>query len=124
MVPELRDYLSVSAVASPTLFGYAVIEAMVKKPVLLTSCGWEWDLSAERLTVVRFVRDHGWTPAGLLPCEWPWLLGAIAFGGVLGPVALMFGLTRTSGATASLMFNLEAVLTAVLSVRSGDKYFA
>jgi drug/metabolite transporter (DMT)-like permease len=42
-------------------------------------------------------------------------LGAIAFGGVLGPLALMFGLTRTPGATASLLLNLEAVLTAALA---------
>jgi drug/metabolite transporter (DMT)-like permease len=36
-------------------------------------------------------------------------------GGILGPVALMSGLTSTSGATASLMLNLESVLTAVLA---------
>ncbi len=42
-------------------------------------------------------------------------MGAIVFGGVLAPVALMFGLTRTTGATASLMLNLESVLTAVLA---------
>jgi drug/metabolite transporter (DMT)-like permease len=43
------------------------------------------------------------------------LLGAIFFGGVAGPVALMFGLTSTSGSTASLLLNLEAVLTAVIA---------
>ena len=37
------------------------------------------------------------------------LLGAILFGGVLGPVALMVGLTYTSASTASLLLNLEAV---------------
>jgi drug/metabolite transporter (DMT)-like permease len=67
------------------------------------------------LTLLRLVRDRGWQPSGLKASEWPWLLGAIAFGGVLGPVALMFGLTLTSGATASLMLNLESVLTAVLA---------
>ncbi|QVM90646.1 DMT family transporter [Pseudomonas entomophila] len=67
------------------------------------------------LTLVRLVRDHGWQRPGLPAGEWPWLLGAIFFGGVLAPVALMFGLTRTAGATASLMLNLESVLTAVLA---------
>jgi drug/metabolite transporter (DMT)-like permease len=43
------------------------------------------------------------------------LLLAIGFGGVLGPLALMLGLTRTPAATASLLLNLEAVLTAVLA---------
>lgn len=47
--------------------------------------------------------------------EWFWLLLAIGFGGVLGPLALMLGLTRTPAATASLLLNLEAVLTAVLA---------
>lgn len=67
------------------------------------------------LALVRLIRDRGWTPSGLMPSEWPWLLGAIGFGGVLGPVALMFGLTSTSGATASLLLNLEAVLTALIA---------
>ncbi len=67
------------------------------------------------LTLVRLVRDRGFQPSGLAWKEWPWLLGAIFFGGVLGPVALMFGLTATSGATASLLLNLEAVLTAVIA---------
>ncbi|MBV4505624.1 DMT family transporter [Pseudomonas sp. BW13M1] len=67
------------------------------------------------LTLVRLVRDRSWQRPGLPAGEWPWLLGAILFGGVLAPVALMFGLTRTAGATASLMLNLESVLTAVLA---------
>jgi drug/metabolite transporter (DMT)-like permease len=67
------------------------------------------------LAAVRFARDRGWRPSGFASSEWPWFGGAIAFGGVLGPLALMFGLTRTSGATASLMLNLEAVLTASIA---------
>jgi drug/metabolite transporter (DMT)-like permease len=67
------------------------------------------------LTLARFVRDGGLKPSGLPRNDWPWLLGAILFGGVIGPVALMFGLTSTSGATASLLLNLEAVLTAVIA---------
>lgn len=64
---------------------------------------------------MRVIRDRGWKPTGLTPSEWPWLLGAIAFGGILGPVALMFGLTHTTSASASLMLNLESVLTAVIA---------
>ena len=67
------------------------------------------------LTVTRLVRDRGWQPVGMPSIEWPWLLGAIAFGGVLGPLLLMVGLSRTTGATASLFLNLESVLTAVLA---------
>ncbi|MDW5442020.1 DMT family transporter [Polaromonas sp. SM01] len=47
--------------------------------------------------------------------EMPWLLGAIVFGGVLGPALLMLGLTQTSGASASLLLNVEGVLTALIA---------
>lgn len=45
----------------------------------------------------------------------PRLLGMAAMGAVLGPVALAWGLQRTSGASASLMLTLEAVFTALLA---------
>lgn len=45
----------------------------------------------------------------------PWLAGTIVFGGMLGPALLMFGLTNTSGAVASLLLTLEGVFTAVLA---------
>ena len=44
-----------------------------------------------------------------------WLLGAIVAGGMLGPALFMLGLTRTSAASASLLLNLEGVLTAVIA---------
>ncbi len=47
--------------------------------------------------------------------EWLWLLAAIFFGGVAGPVALMVGLVTSSAATASLLLNLEGVFTALLA---------
>jgi drug/metabolite transporter (DMT)-like permease len=45
----------------------------------------------------------------------PWLLGAIVFGGVLGPALLMWGLTRTDAAAASLLLNVEGVFTALIA---------
>jgi drug/metabolite transporter (DMT)-like permease len=45
----------------------------------------------------------------------PWLAGAIVFGGVLGPLLLMTGLTRTPASGASLLLNLEGVFTALLA---------
>ena len=45
----------------------------------------------------------------------PALAGAILFGGALGPVLLMVGLRTTSAATASLLLNLEVVLTALIA---------
>jgi drug/metabolite transporter (DMT)-like permease len=46
---------------------------------------------------------------------WLWLGSAILFGGVIAPVLLMAGLTYTPAASASLLLNLEGVLTAVLA---------
>ena len=45
----------------------------------------------------------------------PWLAGAIAAGGVLGPVLLMAGLARTPASSASLLLNLEGVFTALIA---------
>jgi len=63
-------------------------------------------------------RMAGTRSAGI---AWPsrrdagWLGGAIVFGGVLGPVLLMFGLTAASASAASLLLNLEGVFTALLA---------
>ncbi len=45
----------------------------------------------------------------------PRLLVAIIFGGIAGPWLLMIGLTTTPAANASLLLNLEAVLTALIA---------
>jgi drug/metabolite transporter (DMT)-like permease len=55
--------------------------------------------------------------------SWPWavgrktglrLAGAIGFGGVLGPVLLLFGLRLASSASVSLWLNLELIATILL----------
>src|SRR5262245_24999148 len=45
----------------------------------------------------------------------PRLLAMAAAGAVIGPVALAWGLQRTSGTSASLMLTLEALFTAALA---------
>jgi drug/metabolite transporter (DMT)-like permease len=47
--------------------------------------------------------------------ELPWLAGAIGAGGVVGPLLLMLGLTRTDAATASLLLTLEGAATALIA---------
>jgi drug/metabolite transporter (DMT)-like permease len=44
-----------------------------------------------------------------------WLAGAIVFGGVAGPILLMLGLSRTPASAASLLLNMEGVLTSTLA---------
>ena len=45
----------------------------------------------------------------------PWLVGAIAAGGIAGPVLLMMGLARTDAAAASLLLTLEGAATALMA---------
>jgi drug/metabolite transporter (DMT)-like permease len=47
--------------------------------------------------------------------ERPWLAGAIAAGGVVGPLLLMIGLVRTDAAAASLLLTLEGAATAMIA---------
>ena len=53
--------------------------------------------------------------AAVRRADLPRLAAMAAFGAVLGPVALAWGLQHTSGASASLMLTLEAVFTALLA---------
>jgi drug/metabolite transporter (DMT)-like permease len=106
-----------AALAAAVLFGastpFAKALLGATPPILLA--GLLYAGSGIGLAVTRLVRDRGFRSARLAPEEWPWLLGAILTGGVLGPVLLMYGLERTSAADASLLLNLEAVLTAILA---------
>jgi drug/metabolite transporter (DMT)-like permease len=47
--------------------------------------------------------------------EWRGFLGAVVSGGVIAPLLLLYGLTRTSASSASLLLNLEAVLTTTIA---------
>jgi drug/metabolite transporter (DMT)-like permease len=65
--------------------------------------------------LVRRGRAAGRAEAPLGRRDVPWLAGAIAAGGVLGPLLLMLGLARTPASSASLLLNFEGVLTALLA---------
>ncbi len=51
----------------------------------------------------------------LAASEWPWLIGAVLAGGVVGPVLLMFGLSGMPASGTSLLLNAEGVFTALLA---------
>jgi drug/metabolite transporter (DMT)-like permease len=70
------------------------------------------------LSVVLAVRRRYGSRSPLaLPTPRDWISAgsAIALGGIAAPVALMYGLRSTSGASASLLLNLEAVFTALVA---------
>ena len=65
------------------------------------------------LSAYRLIRA---VPSARLPsAEWPWLAGAVFFGGIAGPVLLMFGLSRMPASGAALLLNAEGVLTALIA---------
>ena len=70
------------------------------------------------ILVIRRVANGGKLTTEI---AWPrgadagWLAGAILFGGVLGPVLLMLGLTSTAASVSALLLNLETVFTAALA---------
>lgn len=105
------------ALAAAALFGAStpLVKLLVGELPTLLLAGLLYLGSGLGLATIRLLRDRGWEPSGLATGEWRWLAGAIVFGGLLGPVLLVFGLTHTDAGAASLMLNLEAVFTAVLA---------
>ena len=61
------------------------------------------------------LRQRAGLEARLQRTDAPRLLAMAAFGAVLGPVALAWGLQHTSGTSAALMLTLEALFTALLA---------
>ena len=67
------------------------------------------------LWTIRLLRDRRLGLPFLPGPDWGWFLGAIAAGGIVAPILLMAGLAMTSASSASLLLNLEAVLTALMA---------
>lgn len=65
------------------------------------------------LALVRAAR--GSSGARLRRGELPWLAGAILFGGMIGPILLMWGLSNMPASGASLLLTTEGVFTAVIA---------
>jgi drug/metabolite transporter (DMT)-like permease len=108
------------ALASAVLFG---ISAPVSKLLLGTSIspwllagilylGAGLGLAATRLLAPNLL------PAGEAPlrsADLPWLAGVLLFGGLLGPLLLMLGLSMTSASSASLLLNAEGLATMAIA---------
>ena len=108
------------ALASAALFGMSTPAAKVLlgsvHPFVLAGllyCGAGIGIAAVRRLWPVFVNSAPEVAVGR--SELPWLAGAIAIGGVAGPLLLMVGLARTDAATASLLLTLEGVATALIA---------
>jgi drug/metabolite transporter (DMT)-like permease len=110
----------VGALAAAILFGASTpaAKALVGEiePVLLAGLLYAgsgigllaWLLARSRAAGTRHARR-------IERADLPWLAGAVLCGGIVGPVLLMLGLTRTAGSTASLLLNVEGALTALIA---------
>jgi drug/metabolite transporter (DMT)-like permease len=63
----------------------------------------------------RLMMGGGRLRVDIAKSDRPWLLGAVVFGGGVGPVLLMLGLALTDAATSSLLLTLEGVFTALIA---------
>jgi len=109
------------ALASAALFGVSTPLAKILtgtvSPLLLagllyagSGLGLSLLLASRRWSTLR--ESSSSLPRGR---DWIWLSGAIFLGGVVGPVALTYGLVKTAASTASLLLNLEGALSALLA---------
>jgi drug/metabolite transporter (DMT)-like permease len=63
----------------------------------------------------RLIAERALTPFGKISRRSRWLLlGAVCCGGILGPLALLFGLSSGPASSVSLWLNLELVFTALI----------
>ncbi len=72
-------------------------------------------LGAALVLLPKFIKENGYRKVLEMNSANRFrILGAILFGGVAGPVALLFGLQLASAASVAMWLNLELVLTALL----------
>jgi drug/metabolite transporter (DMT)-like permease len=119
MEPPLRKGIGL-ALASACLFGLSTplakvlvgnINPWLLAGLLYLGCG--FGLAVVYLALRLFGMQRAEAP--LRWKEWPWLAGVVLFGGLLGPVLLMIGLSHTPASAASLLLNLEGVATVLIA---------
>lgn len=108
--------------ASATLFGAStpLARSLVGGIDPLWLAGLLYAGSGVGLSILLLLRQTGVTGEqgriiGIARGDLPWLLFSVAAGGIVAPVLFTFGLQSTSGATASLLLNLETVLTVAIA---------
>src|SRR6266542_294492 len=111
-----------AALASAALFGVSTPAAKallgVVDPVILAGlfyCGAGIGIALLRALAAPILNAPAARQQPLTRRDYGWLAGAIALGGVAGPVLLMLGLSRTPAATASLLLTVEGAATALLA---------
>ncbi|MDE3177895.1 MAG: EamA family transporter [Pseudomonadota bacterium] len=108
------------ALASAVLFG--AVAPLAKRLLETTSpfmlAGLMYFGAGLGLAVYRLLR-HSFAPesgeAPLRRADMPWLAIAVAMGGIVGPVLLMLGVSRTTASSAALLLNMEGLATMAIA---------
>jgi drug/metabolite transporter (DMT)-like permease len=110
------------ALLSALLFGLSTPAAKAllgsTEPAMLAGllyCGAGLGAAVFRRLLRTMSNDGATRQAALTRTDLPWLAGAIVAGGIVGPLLLMLGLSRTEAAAASLLLTLEGVATALMA---------
>lgn len=118
----MNRHAVVIALLSAALFGVSTPAAKTllgaTDPAVLAGllyCGAGAGIAILRRVMRQVIARADAMEAPLVRADIPWLGGAIAAGGVVGPLLLMFGLARTDAAAASLLLTLEGAATALLA---------
>lgn len=118
----MSHHAVILALLSAALFGVSTPAAKALlgsiEPAVLAGllyCGAGLGVAVLRRVARPMVAREATAEAPLGRHDWPWLAGAIIAGGIIGPILLMFGLTRTDAAAASLLLTMEGVATASLA---------
>ncbi|MDP4090967.1 MAG: EamA family transporter [Bacillota bacterium] len=67
-------------------------------------------------TINNIINKEKKGEAPLSKKDFPWLLCAISFGGVIEPIVLMISLKITPASTAALLLNFEGVTTTLIAL--------
>jgi len=70
----------------------------------------------------KLINKQNATEAKIKKEDIGWLLGAIIAGGVVAPIALLFGLRDTPGSTASLLLNFEGIATTLIAAMAFNEH--
>ncbi|WP_225322857.1 EamA family transporter [Synechococcus sp. RSCCF101] len=116
----------IAGLLAAVLFGCSapLIGALVGDGSPLVAAGLLYGGAALALLLVRAVRGASDRETPVLRADLPALVALTVLGGIVGPIALVMGLARLSGASASLLLNLEGVFTMAIAVLVGREHLS
>jgi drug/metabolite transporter (DMT)-like permease len=108
-------------IAAAALFGCSppIAKLLLPRVGLLPLSGLLYLGAGLALTLAQIVRRASGgrsREAPLRPRDWSLLFAVVVFGGVVGPILMLLGLSRLSALAGSLLLNLEAPFTIAIAV--------